>query len=377
MSMSKTRLSSRAHLPGGAELNPLVGQSRPVIYRHSCSGYLRLCASTRTAACRLKPSMSEHRGWRAIALRRVNTFCPVRGPKAMRQVMAAACSGRRVRVSSLPSPGSVSARSANQLKVCTWQADQQAPQLRGCILMFIQRRNLLALGVLTLAGCGGSGGDGSGLPDPAMVAAQTTTADTALYRVTLRNHWTAAAFSTRFPAAAHLTGVVGATHGAGVDFWALGQPASPGIKDVAERGRKTPLLDEVANAISAGTAEFALSGDGVALGVPEVALLFNISTRFPRVTLVSMLGPSPDWFTGVGGVSLLQGGQWLQSLEMPLRVYDAGTDDGTTFTSPNAVSSPATPVQPLSTDVGDSDLLNGVHSITGQALASILFERLA
>jgi len=40
-------------------------------------------------ACRLKPSMSAHRGWR-IALSRgiaplsVSTFCPARGPKAMR-----------------------------------------------------------------------------------------------------------------------------------------------------------------------------------------------------------------------------------------------------------------------------------------------------
>jgi Spondin_N len=195
--------------------------------------------------------------------------------------------------------------------------------------------------------------------------------------VTLRNQWTAAAFPTRFPAGAHLTGIVGATHGNAVDFWTLGGLASTGIKDMAERGRKTPLLDEVATAIAAGRAEFALSGDGVAFGVPEVALQFKVSTRFPRITLVSMLGPSPDWFTGVGGVSLLQDGQWLQRLEMPLRVYDAGTDDGSTFVSAHAASRPATPVQLLSTDVGDADLLNGVHRSTGQALASILFERLA
>lgn len=202
-----------------------------------------------------------------------------------------------------------------------------------------------------MAGCGGNGGSVEDFPDPEMGSAQVTAADSAIYRVTLRNHWTAAAFSTRFPSGAHLTGIVGATHGAGVDFWAPGKLASNGIKDMAERGRKTPLLDEVANAITAGTAEYALSGDGVALGVPEVSLQFNVSTRFPRVTLVSMLGPSPGWFTGVGGRFSAARGQWLQRLEMPLRVYDAGTDDGTTFGSANAVSSPATPVQALSTDM--------------------------
>jgi hypothetical protein len=243
--------------------------------------------------------------------------------------------------------------------------------------MLKQRRALLALGVLGLACCGGGGGDVADRSDPEVGNAQTPAADTATYRVTVRNHWTAAAFPSQFPSGAHLTGIVGATHGAGVDFWTLGGLASPGIKDMAERGRKTPLLDEVASAIAAGSAEFALSGDGVALGVPEVTLQFKVSTKFPRVTLVSMLGPSPDWFTGVGGVSLLGDGQWLQRLELQLRVYDAGTDDGTTFVSTNAVSNPAVPVQTLSTDARDSDLLNGVHRVTGQALASILFERLA
>jgi hypothetical protein len=242
--------------------------------------------------------------------------------------------------------------------------------------MSIQRRGLLALGAIAMAGCGGSGGDAADPTRVALGAAPAPAADMAHFRVTLRNHWTAADFPTRFPATAHLTGVVGATHGPGVDFWAPGRLASLGVKDVAERGRKTALLEEVASAISAGTAEFVLSGEGVALGVPEVTLLFTASTRYPRVTLISMLGPSPDWFTGVGGVSLLQGGQWLSRLELPLRVYDAGTDDGATFLSIDAPSNPRTPVQPLSTEPGDSDLLNGVHRIDGRVLASMLFERL-
>lgn len=240
--------------------------------------------------------------------------------------------------------------------------------------MSIQRRGLLALGVLNLAGCGGSDADPS---QPTAGATQADAADPVQYRLTLRSHWTAAAYPTRFPGSAHLTGVVGAVHGDGVDFWAVGALASPGIKDMAERGQKATLLQEVASAVAAGNAESALSGDGVSLGVPDVTLQFSASARFHRVTLVTMLGPSPDWFTGVGGVSLRQGGQWVQRLEMPLRVYDAGTDDGTTFTSGNAVSRPPTPVQALSSDAGESDLLNGVHRGTGQALASTVFERLA
>jgi len=60
-----------------------------VMYRHSCSSRWRSRASHRTAACRLKPSMSAHRGCRGgdsrgWAPRRVSNLCPARGPKAMR-----------------------------------------------------------------------------------------------------------------------------------------------------------------------------------------------------------------------------------------------------------------------------------------------------
>ena len=50
--------------------------------------------------------------------------------------------------------------STQMMKVWAWRSDPVAPQLTGCNLMFIQRRGLLALGVLSLAGCGGNGGDG-------------------------------------------------------------------------------------------------------------------------------------------------------------------------------------------------------------------------
>ena len=256
--------------------------------------------------------------------------------------------------------------------------------------MPLQRRRLLALATLTLTGCGGGGSSETssasattapGAPVGAASAATpatgaTATGPTAAYRVHFRNHWSEAAFPTRFPAGAHLTGIVGGTHATGFDFWAVGRPATLGIKNMAELGSKAALLDEVALAVAAGQAEFALSGGGVALGVAEVQLDFTVSQRFPRVTLVSMLGPSPDWFTGVAGVLLLRDGAWVTSLEMPMRVYDAGTDDGTDFIAPDLVTTPPGVVLPLGTAPQQSDLQDGVHRGSGAALASIMFERL-
>ena len=45
-----------------------------------------------------------------------------------------------------------------------------------------------------------------------------------------------------------------------------------------------------------------------------------------------MIGPSPDWFVGVSGRSLLDAqAQWQSRLEIDLFPYDAGTEEGTEF----------------------------------------------
>ena len=57
-------------------------------------------------------------------------------------------------------------------------------------------------------------------------------------------------------------------------------------------------------------------------------------------SLCTMLGPSPDWFVGIDSVSLRENDDWLERIERELHAYDAGTDDGVTFTSANADSDP-------------------------------------
>ena len=73
-------------------------------------------------------------------------------------------------------------------------------------------------------------------------------------------------------------------------------------------------------------------------------MTFDIDDAFPLVTLVSMLAPSPDWFVGVSGLSLRDNGEWISTLVVDLHVYDAGTDSGPTYTSPNQNTVPAEPI---------------------------------
>jgi hypothetical protein len=80
-----------------------------------------------------------------------------------------------------------------------------------------------------------------------------------------------------------------------------------------------------------------------------VDLVFSIDADHPLVTLVTMIAPSPDWFVGVSGVPLLQGGQWADELVVPLGPWDAGTDDGPTYLSANDPSVPHVPVEAITT----------------------------
>ena len=68
--------------------------------------------------------------------------------------------------------------------------------------------------------------------------------------------------------------------------------------------------------------------------------MFDVNVDFPLVTLVSMIAPSPDWFVGVSSLSLLEEGSWLGSVVVELFAYDAGTDGGVIYTSPNEATEP-------------------------------------
>ncbi|MEM7481117.1 MAG: spondin domain-containing protein [Acidobacteriota bacterium] len=167
---------------------------------------------------------------------------------------------------------------------------------------------------------------------------------TAQYTVRFDGVWSPATHPIEFPPGPHFSPLVGATHQLDQRFWQEGTRASHGIRRMAEEGRSGPLANEVRAAISAGTADQVLEGGGIARSPGSRNLSFEVHENFPAVTLVSMIAPSPDWFVGVSALSLKENGEWVTELVLPLFAYDAGTDSGTTFLSPNAPSIPTVPV---------------------------------
>ena len=165
---------------------------------------------------------------------------------------------------------------------------------------------------------------------------------TARYQVVFNATWSQATHPTNFPGGAHFSGLVGGTHNDTVHFWREGEAASEGIRQMAELGGKSTLLAEISPAITSGTAQMQLSGGGIGSSPGSVGLTFPAAMRrdYPLVTLVSMIAPSPDWFVGVDSLSLIENGVWMTNTVATLFGYDAGTDSGASYASPDFVTVP-------------------------------------
>ena len=164
-------------------------------------------------------------------------------------------------------------------------------------------------------------------------------AQTATYTVTFEGNWNTDSTPDGVAPGAHFTTLIGAVHNSGVTFWAAGEMATAGVEGVAETGGTDTFETEISNA-EEGTVKSLVKESGVsATGTRTFEVEF--SRTHPLLTLLSMIGPSPDWFVGVSGLSLLDGSDgWRSSHTVDLFPYDAGTENGEGFSLDNSATSP-------------------------------------
>ena len=181
-------------------------------------------------------------------------------------------------------------------------------------------------------------------------AAQTIT-----YQVKFEGNWTLASTPGGVVGGAHFTTLIGGVHGSGVTFWQAGGQASAGVEGVAELGSTGTFRSEVqGSSHTLSVIEQGVSGTGTGTATFNI----DVTRTHPLVTLLSMIGPSPDWFVGVSGVSLLDGSdQWRESHVVDLFPYDAGTEDGKEF----SLSNPATNPQGVITRIAGTGKFSNVR----------------
>ena len=229
----------------------------------------------------------------------------------------------------------------------------------------VRLRPLMLAGVLTTAaGCGGSGTEPAPRPDPEPDPPPTA-ATTATYRVVFEATWSASTHPTNFPGGAHFSPLIGAVHNDSVTFWARDGAASPGIESMAETGGTSALAAEIRAQVPGG-ALAVINGSGIRSPGSTTIQAITLREDFPRVTLVTMIAPSPDWFVGVSGLSLRDDeGNWVGEREVILYPYDAGTDSGPNYTSANDDTQPKEPIRSV----------RGEHPFSDEPIGTFTFTR--
>ena len=186
----------------------------------------------------------------------------------------------------------------------------------------------------------------------------------ATYSVTFQGTWTTSVTSGGVPSGAHFTTLIGGVHNAEVTFLREGGMASAGVESMAELGG-TPTLESEINAAMPNA--FAVIEQSIASGGTATATVdITLPTDHPRVTLLSMVAPSPDWFVGVSGLTLLDDqGDWLASRSVNLYPWDAGTEEGAEFSLSNSPTSPQ----------GVITSLRGMGKFSNEPIATLTFTR--
>ena len=186
----------------------------------------------------------------------------------------------------------------------------------------------------------------------------------ATYSVRMEGNWSKAVTPAGVPPTAHFTTLVGGIHNDQATFLEAGEAASAGIEAMAEAGTIATLMEEVNDAKPDVDRSMTIPAPGITGSSTQTDVVFT--SDHPRLTLTSMIAPTPDWFVGVSGLSLLDSsGNWRDSVTVNLYPWDAGTEDGTGFSLTNDETDPQ----------GVIASIRGRGQFTGARIARLVFTR--
>ncbi|XP_046430520.1 spondin-1 [Neodiprion pinetum] len=161
----------------------------------------------------------------------------------------------------------------------------------------------------------------------------------ALYKVTVRTHWSRARFPRHYPEwqpPAQFGKLIGRTHDASYSLYRLGERLSQGARQYVETGRADGLDagGDAPNTLHSFVGPPVPQGEGTSIGR---AFLDGNHTL---VSVMARINPSPDWFVGVDSFQLCVEGNWVDTVTVELDPLDGGTDNGFTFTAANWPTQP-------------------------------------
>ncbi|XP_029174565.1 spondin-1 isoform X2 [Nylanderia fulva] len=191
--------------------------------------------------------------------------------------------------------------------------------------------------------------------------------DEAKYEVTFEGLWSRNTHPKDFPSKNWLirfSDLIGASHTNDYRFWQYssnGMPhahasymASIGLRQVAEIGGTRKLESELKDRSEHIRTIIKARGISYPNVTGKTFAVFRVDRKHHLISLVSKIDPSPDWIVGVSGLELcLPNGSWTLHKELNLYPYDAGTDDGITYLSPDSPTEPQEPIRRITSTYPD------------------------
>jgi hypothetical protein len=164
-------------------------------------------------------------------------------------------------------------------------------------------------------------------------AGVATDAAGADYTIVVRSTWTKANHPFEYPEAGaltgpHFSGIIGTSHRAGYSVFGDGTLPTPGLEKLSEEGKHSPLDEEIRAAISRGNAGMLFESGPLKDFADSVVTTVHVDAAHPMVSFVAMVAPSPDWFTGVADLNLMENGQWVGSKSVQLPALRVGFGRG-------------------------------------------------
>ncbi|XP_047209335.1 spondin-2a [Girardinichthys multiradiatus] len=165
----------------------------------------------------------------------------------------------------------------------------------------------------------------------------------ASYILVFTGHWSPQAFPKQYPLfrpPAQWSKLIAVSHNHHFRLWEEGSSASPGVQSFAEVGLTVELMKAAKEARKKRTVGAMHRTAGIPNGIGHSSTEMLMVPRNPLLSLMVKMIPSPDWFVGLDSLNLCEGNRWKQEVTVDLQPYDAGTDSGFTFSSPNFPTTP-------------------------------------
>jgi len=170
-----------------------------------------------------------------------------------------------------------------------------------------------------------------------------------VYKMELQTFWDEQTFPKQYPQwrpSAQWSKTVGYSHGQSLSLFSVGKLVDEGVRQFAETG-ESEVLD-----LAAENKTFldAILAPPILHGVGKTSANIFVDGNNSRVSAMTKIVPSPDWFVGLDSLQLCKDGHFIQSFATEVFPLDAGTDNGFTFTSPNWETEPRAEVFTISND---------------------------